>query len=123
MHADMRDIIRMSNPHAHHHNSMTIHVLQADQSLKTKLITTMSKLDEQLADIDSSDPVKTAFQEGRRGGMNMFQQEPLEIVAESKYEVCDHTYQVRDSKDKVLEERLSPTSWKISIKPKTGRLG
>ena len=102
------------------HNSMTTHVMQADQGMKTKLITAMSKLDEKLADIDSSDPVKTAFKEGRRG---KFHQKPLEIVAKSECEVSDHTYQVRDSKDKVWEERLNSTSWKITIEPKSGRLG
>ncbi len=92
------------------HNNMITHVLQAEQGKKTNLITEMSKNDEKLAAIDSSDPVKTAFEEGGRGGMNMFHQKPLEIKAKSVFEVSDHTYQVRDSKDKVLEERLSPFS-------------
>ena len=121
----MYDIIRMSMSHAYctDPKGMTTHVLQADQELKTNLITRLSKIEERLAEIDTSDLVKTAFEEGRHDGTNMSHQKPLEIVVESEYAVSDHTYQVRDSQDKISEERLSPFSWKITIKPKSGRMG
>ena len=66
----------------------------------------MTSLRAKLIDLDSDTPVKTAFEEGRRGGWNLGHQKPLQIVAESKFEVSDHTSHVRDSLDRVIEQQL-----------------